>query len=221
MFPPPIFFPDINLNLAEVLLRRATVTGSADKIAVIGIREGQDEVERISWSLLRDRVRQVYDAMLNYGIRAGDRVATVICNTVDTMVISLATLALGAIYSSTSPDMGADAIIQRFGQIKPKLVFTETAYIYGGKKISLSGCINEWSPKLLSDGRERCRVVLLPYQGTYPRGVDEPCSWENFLALGSGQPLQFKQLPFSTPAFILFTSGTVCSAHTFLLIAYH
>ncbi|KAF5239053.1 hypothetical protein FANTH_10100 [Fusarium anthophilum] len=208
LFPPVQFFPNVRLNLAEFLLRRASIKDVANETAVIAVREAQPTPQRVTWGDLRERVRHVYDAMLNCGVQEGDQVAAVICNSIDAMAICLATLALGAVYSSTSPDMGTDAIIQRFGQISPKMVFTESSYTYGGQNISLVDRIKTWTPKLRSNTENTCQIVILPHQDTYPREAVEAITWDDFLLLGSGQDLQFKQLPFSSPAFILYTSGT-------------
>lgn len=209
MFPPAHFFPDTRFNLSEVLLRRASEESINDSIAIIAVREGHHTSEHVSWREMRDRVGRVYDAMSNCGIQEGDRIAAVVCNSVESVVICLATLALGAVYSSTSPDMGAEAIVQRFGQIKPKLVFTESGYVYGGRTIPLVSQIKAWGPKLRSAPNQNCQIVLLPHQGTYPHERLEATTWKDFLALGSGKPLLYKQLPFSSPAFVLYTSGTV------------
>lgn len=217
MFPPAQFFPDATLNLAEILLRRANTKDLFDSTAIIAVREGQPTPERVTWRSLRDRVRQVYDSMLTCGIKEGDRVAAVVSNSVDAVVICLATLALGAVYSSTSPDMGPDAVTQRFGQIQPKLVFTESGYVYAGKHISLIDRNNTWVPKLRSECGDTFRTVILPHLGTGHRADDAvgATTWEDFCALGTGRPLQFAQLPFSSPGFILFTSGTVRHSYLF------
>jgi acetoacetyl-CoA synthetase len=98
MFPPPRFFPDARLNFAENMF----VHGSPDKPALIGAREGGTEVETVTYRDLRQRVQQLANAMRNVGIRKGDRIAAIISNSIASFVICLATISIGAIYSSSA-----------------------------------------------------------------------------------------------------------------------
>lgn len=113
MFPPPKFFPDDYLNIAELMLR----DGKDEEVAIHFAREGITEIEHVTWRQLRERIRKVRSALECSGIRAGDIVAAVISNSVDAIVICLASSSLGAIWSSSSPDLGPEGIVDRYGQL--------------------------------------------------------------------------------------------------------
>ncbi|KAF2806024.1 acetoacetyl-synthase [Mytilinidion resinicola] len=214
LFPPPKFFPQAKLNIAEYLLRN----GNDDDTAIHFVREGVEGVERVSWGALRGRVRAMRDAMISRGVRASDVVAAVISNSVDAFVICLAALSIGALWSSASCELGAEAIVERFGQVKPKLVFADDGYIYGGKLVRLGERIGDWSHRLA--GGNLSGVVIVPYcdlgidTGSVYRGE----TMKDFIDGGVGRELDFDYLPFSHPAFILFSSGTTgapkCIVHS-------
>lgn len=207
MFPPPRFFPEETFNLAELLLRNQ----DNSQVAIHFFREGMKNFEAVTRKALRERVRKVYNAMLACGVGAGDRVAAVISNSVDAITICLATLSLGAIWSSSSPDMGPKAIVDRYTQIKPKLIFADSGYIYANKRIDLSSSIQKWSREQAKFNENLSNVVVLPaFNGTVSlEGFTRSIHWEAFLGLGADNKLIMKPFPFSHPAFILFSSGTV------------
>lgn len=207
LFPPPKLFPGESLNVAEFLLRN----GKDDDVAIHFAREGVPGVEQVTWWDLRDRVRRTRDALANSGVVAGDVVAAVISNSVDAMVLCLASLAIGAAWSSSSPDLGPDAIVHRYGQVNPRIIFADDGYMYAGKLIKLEARIVEWSQALgRSDGQLR-DVVVLPYcnLNTNVSKIHRGCTYQSFIRRDSGRKLSFNILPFSHPAFILYSSGTV------------
>ncbi|EXM13442.1 acetoacetate-CoA ligase [Fusarium oxysporum f. sp. vasinfectum 25433] len=216
LFPPPTFFPHDRLNVAELLLRK----GADDKVAIHFARENVSGIEQVTWDDLRDRVQRTRDAMLNSGVRSGDVVAAVITNSVDAMVICLAALSIGAVWSSSSPDLGPDAIHGRYGQVDPKLVFADDSYVYAGKLVKLGHRIEQWAERLGKSGTQLRNVVVIANRGveTDCSKIYRGCTYEAFLGRGSGQPLEFQLLPFSHPAFILYSSGTTgkpkCIVHT-------
>lgn len=209
MFPPPTFFPNDKLNLAEFLLR----DGPDDQVAVHFAREGKSGIERVTWKQLRERVRRARGAMVASGVVAGDVVAAVVSNSVDAMVLALATLSLGAVWSSSSPDLGSAAIVDRYGQVAPKLVFADDGYTYANKKIDLSSRLAEWSALLgkANGGTAIQNTVIIDYSGLKPdiNTIYRGCTFEDFLSRDAGAALDFALLPFSHPGFILFSSGTV------------
>jgi acetoacetyl-CoA synthetase len=146
--------------------------------------------------------------MVNSGVKAGDKVAVVMSNSANAIVLCLATLAIGAVWASASPDMGVQAIVDRYDQIKPSIIFAEDAYVYAGKKIMLGGNIASWSRTLKSNNPNLRDVITVPYFDTAV-GTSHGVSWKDFVRRGTGLELSFFQLPFSHPAFILFSSGTV------------
>ncbi|CAK7199033.1 hypothetical protein SEUCBS139899_001701 [Sporothrix eucalyptigena] len=207
MFPPPTFFPNDKFNLAEFLLRN----GPDDQVAVHFAREGKAGIERVTWRELRARVRRARGAMVASGVVEGDVVAAVMSNSVDAMVLALAALSLGALWSSSSPDLGAAAIVDRYGQVAPKLVFADDGYTYAGKKVGLAARLADWSATLGKTGEKTLQnVVVIDYSGLRPdiNTIFRGCAFEDFLKRDTGVPLEFKLLPFSHPGFILFSSGT-------------
>jgi acetoacetyl-CoA synthetase len=207
MYPPPRFFPTEELNVAEHILRR----GHDDAIAIHFVREGVAGVEKVSWRTLRERTRAMRDAMLSHGVGKGDVVAAVISNSVDAMVICLAALSIGAVWSSASCELGVEPIIERFSQVHPKLIFADDGYIYGGKLVKLEKTIREWSHHLGKSGSGVGAVVVVPYC-KLSMDVDKISKGEYldvFLSKGVGRGLDFDYVSFSHPAFILYSSGTV------------
>lgn len=208
LFPPHSFFPSVTLNLAEAVLRNH----ESDRIAIHFVREGKPGVEQVSWDKLRSRTRNAYDAMVNSGIKAGDKVAVVMSNSADTIVLCLATLAIGAVWSSASPELGIQAIIDRYSQIQPKVIFVDDGYVYAGKKIALEERIVSWSRLLKEKNPNLQDVVIMPYSDTKVAECKVTCgiSWKDFSQRGTGMELSFLQAPFGHAAFIVFSSGTVC-----------
>ena len=149
--------------------------------------------------------------MISSGVQSGDVVAAVVSNSVYSFVLCLACLAVGAVWSSASCDLGANAILDRFSQVNPKLVFTDDGYVYAGKRIKLENKTVKWAQELGKCAPALSDVVVLPYSGTnvdislIHRGI----AYEDFLRRGVGRALEFEMLPFSHPAFILYSSGTV------------
>ncbi|EON98395.1 putative acetoacetyl- synthetase protein [Phaeoacremonium minimum UCRPA7] len=148
--------------------------------------------------------------MISSGVQSGDVVAAVVSNSVYSFVLCLACLAVGAVWSSASCDLGANAILDRFSQVNPKLVFTDDGYVYAGKRIKLENKTVKWAQELGKCAPALSDVVVLPYSGTnvdislIHRGI----AYEDFLLRGVGRALEFEMLPFSHPAFILYSSGT-------------
>ncbi|TDL24283.1 acetoacetyl-CoA synthetase [Rickenella mellea] len=201
----PTWFPGARLNFAEILLSR-----NHDGIAVTSARE-TGTVAHFSWKELRERVRKTAAAMRRNGLKVGDRVAAVITNSIDAVVIALATASAGAIFSSTATDMGVQGILDRYRQITPKFIFAETEVVYAGKAIDLIPKVREVAKDLIS--RQLERVILLPSSktGGLPRhDVPQSISFDEFLGNddADGGELRFEQLPFNHPLFILYSSGT-------------
>ncbi|KAK5095933.1 hypothetical protein LTS08_007814 [Lithohypha guttulata] len=216
MFPPPRYFPAAKINIAEIIFR-ATKTKSRPLIHFA--RDGTDYIEEVTSENLKSRTRQIYDALVSSGVKLGDRVACVASNSVTTIALCLATLAIGAIWSSTSCDSGAAAIVARFEQIQPKIVFADDAYVYAGKLVKLGDRIVEWSNILGRHGGLQ-HVVIIPSWGidVDVSEVYRGLKWQEFHALGKGRAFETMLLPFHQPAFILFSSGTTgkpkCIVHS-------
>nr|WP_239058131.1 AMP-binding protein [Crenobacter caeni] len=195
------FFPNARLNYAENLLRH---DGNALAVAFWG----EDRVKReLSFRALRELVSRLQQALRAQGVRAGDRVAGFMPNMPETLAAMLATASLGAIWTSCSPDFGADGAIDRFGQTAPKVLFCPDAYFYNGKRVDIGaklGTIARALPSLE-------RLVVVPYTGgadalaaALPGGV----RLDSFLDGFAAQALSYERVGFNHPLFILYSSGT-------------
>jgi acetoacetyl-CoA synthetase len=195
------FFPDARLNYAENLLRR-----NDDDPALIFW--GEDKIKTaMTWRQLNAYVAQTHRALAGAGIKRGDRVCAVVPNHPETIVAILATASLGAIWSSCSPDFGERGILDRFGQIEPKLLFTCDAYFYAGKTHSLA----EKIAKVLSQLPSVEHTVVIDYTGqaaTMAAQLPEAKTLEAFRSTESEAPIAFAQMPFDHPLYILYSSGT-------------
>ena len=138
----PHWFEGIWLNFAENLLFSCSSSGIAgkedDKIATVKVCErAADQAVYMTWGELRKRTGQLIQAMKAQGVVKGDCVAVCASNSVDTLLVFLATTAIGAIFSSSSMDMGVKEILNQLLQIKPQWLFMDDYAVYNGKKIDL------------------------------------------------------------------------------------
>ncbi len=199
------FFPAAQLNLAENLL-----VGPSDDSdpAIVFVRE--DSQRRVlTWAQLRVAVATTAAALRAAGVGMGDRVAAWMPNVPETVVAFLATNAIGAVFSSTSADFGAAGVVDRFGQIGPKVLFVADGYLYGGKRFDCLGRL----PEIQAGLPTLEHVVVVGNLSDEPdlRGRPGVRSFADFLA-GAGDaafgPPAFERLPFDHPAAILYSSGT-------------
>ncbi|RXW22984.1 hypothetical protein EST38_g2854 [Candolleomyces aberdarensis] len=201
----PTWFPGARLNYAENILRRRD-----DGVAVIAA--GEDGVVRsYTFRELHNLVREMTAALRANGLQVGDRVAAIVTNSINAVVISLAVASAGGVFSSTAPDMGTQGILDRYSQIQPKLVFSETEVFYGGRAIDLLPKAREVIRDLKKSGSLQ-QAILLPSRVSGRESplldVKESTTLSAFLQSGDNRPLKFEQLPFSQPLFILYSSGT-------------
>ena len=199
--PDAQWFPGATLNFAEHLLRRRD--GHPALVAV-----GEDgSREQLSHAQLAAHVAGLQRALHNAGVGIGDRVVAFMPNTWQTVVGVLATASLGATWSSCSPDFGTQGVIDRFGQIEPKVLIAAAGYRYAGKRIDLTDKLNEILPQLPSLER----LVIVPYSRVEASPTDYKSAalttlWQDFYQPG-GAP-QFTPVPFDQPLYILYSSGT-------------
>ena len=195
------FFPEARLNFAENLL---TTRGAGTALTF----RGEDKLERaMSWDELAALVSRLQQAMRAAGIGAGDRVAAMLPNLPEAIAAMLATASLGAIWSCCSPDFGERGVLDRFGQIEPKLLFACDGYWYNGKAIEVAPKLKAIAEQLTSAGK----VAVVPYLGqaeAVAAGAPRGETLENFLSGFEAGPLGFERMPFEHPLCILFSSGT-------------
>ena len=199
-FPGAKWFTGCQLNFAENLLRFRD-----DRIAIVGILEN-GERRSISYADLFIEVEKMVSAMRHYGIKPGDRIAGFMPNIIETVVAMLATTSIGAIWSSCSPDFGINGVCDRFGQISPRILFTADAYYYNGKTINCLEKVEAIQQQI--EGIEKVVVVPLVDQNPEFGAVQNAVLWNQFAANKDVSPLEFEQLPFDHPAYIMYSSGT-------------
>jgi acetoacetyl-CoA synthetase len=193
--PGAKWFPQGRLNFAENLLRQ---DGAGDAI----VFWGEDRIKRrLSHRQLRDLVSRMAQALADVGVKKGDRVAGYLPNLPESTAAMLATASLGAVWSSCSPDFGVQGVLDRFGQIEPKVLFAADGYIYGGKEYDCQEKTAQILDKLPSV--EEC--VVIDYIGeTETTGT----SLYEFLEPFDPAPLPFERVGFNDPLYILYSSGT-------------
>ena len=199
------FFPDAHLNFAENLLNNQNVKESNDAL----VFWGEDRVKfKLSWQQLKADVSCMAQALRASGLVAGDRVAAYMPNMPETIVAMLAVSSIGAIWSSCSPDFGVRGVLDRFGQIEPKILIAADGYFYGGKEINNLKKIDEIAEQLLSLEQ----VVLVPYSNSTSNSNNsegvKATTYQDYLNAFKSKAIEFAQLPFDHPLFILFSSGT-------------
>ncbi|MBA2560689.1 MAG: AMP-binding protein, partial [Propionibacteriales bacterium] len=197
--PGAQWFPGATLNYAEHVL--SVGPGRADDdTAVIFVRE--DGLQRtITHAELRDQVARARAGLVRLGVGRGDRVVALAPNSPETLVMFLAAASLGAIWSSCSPDFGARAVADRFGQIEPVVLLAVDGYRYGGKSIDILPTVRALRAQLPTVRA----TVLLPYLETDAR-MDGTLAWSDFT--GEAGALEFDALPFDHPLWVLYSSGT-------------
>ena len=194
--PGTVWFPGSELNYVDQLLRQKEITPY--KIAVVSQSETFGRVE-LTWTELYQQVASVADQFRKVGLERGDRVVAILPNSTTALIAFLATASLGGIWSLCAPDMGHVAVLDRFKQIKPKILIAQDGYIYGGKKIDrkeITYTIMENLPTLE-------QTIILPVSNDLPKGV---LNWKNLI--NSVVDLETEQVPFDHPLWVVYSSGT-------------
>ncbi len=198
--PGAEWFPDATLNFAENLLRYAD-----ERCALISRLEN-GERRTLSYAELRQQVAQLAAAFKARGIQRGDRVAAFMPNILETVIGMLAASSIGAIWSSCSPDFGINGVLDRFGQIEPKLLLACDGYYYNGKVIDVSERLRAIVEKIDSIRT----VVIVPVLGRQEALALKTTVelFDDFLTSCNTAELQFEALPFNHPLYVMYSSGT-------------
>jgi acetoacetyl-CoA synthetase len=198
--PGARWFSGARLNFAENLLRYRD-----DRVALIFKGEGQEST-RMTYAELYDEVARLSKALKDSGVEVGDRVVGFMPNMPAAMIAMLAATSLGATWSSCSPDFGIKGVLDRFGQIKPKVLFTANGYFFKGKKLDSLERIGNIIKELPSIEK----VVVVPYTEADPdlSAVPNAVHYDAFKSSQSNLEIEFVQLPFEHPLYIMYSSGT-------------
>ena len=198
--PGARWFPEARLNFAENLMRR----GDRGDAFVLWDERGLRR--RLSYSDLTSQVSRAAQALQALGLRAGDRAAAFIPNIPEAAVLALAAMSLGIVWSSCSPDFGVEGVLERFGQIEPKVLFCADGYRYNGEEHDSLARVAEIAAQLPTVRK----IVVVPHLdpkvdvSELPKAV----TLDEWLRRYTPAAIDFAQLPFDHPLFILFTSGT-------------
>jgi acetoacetyl-CoA synthetase len=198
--PGARFFPDARLNFAENVLRRG------DRAPAILAMDETGEERTITFTELRAQVSRAAAALRGAGVGPGDRIAGIVANVPEAIVAALGAAAIGAVWSSCSPDFGVQGVLDRFGQIEPVVLVSVDAYHYGGKTHDCLAKLGEIARRLPSVRQ----TVVIPLVSDQPdlAGLGPALRWPEWIATGAGGDLAFEAFPFDQPLYILYSSGT-------------
>jgi acetoacetyl-CoA synthetase len=196
--PGARWFPGTRLNFAENLLR------GPDREPALVFRNERGTRRELCWQELRSEVARIADGLRAAGVGPADCVAGYLPNVPEAIIAMLATASIGATWTSCSPDFGIHGVLDRFGQVAPRVLFTADGYFYAGKTIDSLTLIASLLAKLPSVSR----VVVVPYVNETP-AIADLAHAVPFAQFGrDAAPLAFEQLPFDHPLYVLYSSGT-------------
>ena len=198
--PGAQFFPGAKLNFAENLL-----TKRDNNTAIVFWAE--DKVKRrLTWKELYDGVSRLSQALRDLGVKPGDRIAGFVPNMPETVMAMLAATAIGAIWTSCSPDFGIQGVLDRFGQTEPVVLFTADGYFYNGKSHDSLGRVKEIAGELSS----LRKVVVMPLVDDDPEvhNILGAETLEDFIEDFEPKDIEFEMMPFNHPVYIMYSSGT-------------
>jgi len=196
-----VWFPEAQLNYAENLLSHSLNCFQSDEIAIYFKAEDKKSYT-LSHEKLLYQVTLVATWLKSQGIQKGDRVAAYMGNIPETVVAMLATTSLGAIWTSTSPDFGAQSVIERFGQTEPKVLFTQDGYFYNGKEVDIREKVVDIEGSVGSIQA----IVNITFLGL--KTNQNYFDWSELISRHTDKKLDFEPCGFNDPLFILYSSGT-------------
>ena len=199
--PGARWFPDAQLNFTDNLLRRS------DDTPALVFRSEQGSERSMTHAQLVQHVASLSMAMRAAGVEQGDRVAGFLPNVPEAIVAMLATASIGAVWSSCSPDFGLNGVLDRFGQIQPKILFTADGYFYNGRMHDSLALVSQVATHL----RGLQKIVVINYVGEGAlsgMAADIAVGYDGWIQHHAGATLQTTALPFDHPLYIMFSSGT-------------
>ncbi|AUG52808.1 acetoacetate--CoA ligase [Thalassospira marina] len=198
--PGAKFFPEARLNFAENLLRR-------DDHSDALVFWGEDKVKtRLSWCDLNIAVSKFSQALRAQGVGKGDRVCGYMPNMPETVIAMLGTAAIGATWSSASPDFGVQGVEDRFGQIEPKVMITVDGYYYNGKSHDIREKVKDVVDRIPSI--ETVVIVKYAFDGENTTGIRGAVSYGDYTGRYDAEKIEFEQVEFNHPLYVMFSSGT-------------
>jgi acetoacetyl-CoA synthetase len=196
--PGAKWFEGAKLNFAANLLDH-----DARGTALVFANE-RNERSQLTWPELRSQVASVAARLRALGVRRGDRIAALIANRPEAVVAMLATASIGAVWSSCSPDFGVDAVLDRFGQIAPKVLFATDGYFYNGKSIDSLPTLRALATRLT----DLAAIVIVPYRSPDPDLSSLPNAHLFDELLEQRAEPRYEPVAFDAPLYILYSSGT-------------
>jgi acetoacetyl-CoA synthetase len=199
--PGAEWFPGARLSYARHVFR-----GKDDSDVAIRFAAEERPLESWTWGDLRSRTAAIASGLRELGVARGDRVVAYLPNVPEAIAAMLACASIGATWSSASPDFGAKGVADRFEQIEPKVLIAVDGYRYGGKEFSRMDTVADLQSALPTLER----TVVIPYLHPEPDlgSLRDAMSWDDLLLSGDGAELEFEELPFDHPLWVVYSSGT-------------
>ena len=201
LMPGAVWFSDSKLNFAENLLNPATRDSNHDATAIVFWGEDQQKYS-LNFSELNQQVASLSAYLRDNGIQAGDIVAGIMPNIPEVVVAMLATASLGAVWTSCSPDFGVQGVLDRFGQVKPKVLITANAYFYNGKT---HDCLDKVK-KIVASLDSIKNLIIVPYATMDT--LEVASNYPEIMADYSQSEIQYSRMNFNDPLYIMYSSGT-------------
>ena len=207
--PGSKFFPKGKLNYAENML-------AGNNIGLAIVFKSEDKIRRVlSWQEVKVQVASIAKFLKENGVSKGDRVAAYMPNMPETIIMMLATSSLGAVFSSASPDFGVDGVLDRFGQIEPKILITTDGYFYNGKAIDIVNKVKE----VVKGLKSLEKIIIAPLLNlSDPYKKNNFMNYNEVLEQNYTDTIHFESLDLDDPLYIMFSSGTTgkpkCIVHS-------
>lgn len=199
--PGARWFPEATVNYTEHIFKKR----NPEKVAIVHTSENRATTE-VTWRELYQDTVNLQQTLTSLGVEKGDRVVAYVANIYESIVAFLATASLGAIWSSASPDFGTESVIDRFKQIKPKVLVTVDGYQYGGKSFNRLPIVQK-----IQDALPTLEATIgIPYLNNQAqfKELDHVILWQEAIKSQGGTELDYVHVPFNDPLWVLFSSGT-------------